>query len=180
MTTYHDNKAIKEVGSLKARSILHCETNQCHGFLIQASKLYENPSYVPCFLVGTLPCVYHSKKNSWSPSTYWNQWWTRIWNGRHFGFMGLYLSILVFCSLAWVWCEWMHLGTNQEPIKCYGEGAWVLLTISKQAQVCFVEFIAKRGGDVTDVNAMRFIPLNVHPWLVLNLCLTLNLVSVHF
>jgi hypothetical protein len=136
MTTYHDNKAIKEVGSLKARSIIHCETNQCRGFLTQASKFYENPSYVSCFLVGTLPCVYHSKKNSWSPFTYWNQWWTRIWNEGHFGFMGLYLSILIFCSLAWVWCERAYLGTNQEPIKCYGEGAWVLLTISKQAQVC--------------------------------------------
>jgi hypothetical protein len=29
MTTYQDNKAIKEVGSLQAKSIPHCETNQC-------------------------------------------------------------------------------------------------------------------------------------------------------
>jgi hypothetical protein len=55
MTTYQDNKAIKEVGSSKARSIIHCETNQCHDFLIQAFRLYENPSCVSCFLVGTLP-----------------------------------------------------------------------------------------------------------------------------
>jgi hypothetical protein len=55
MTTYQDNKAIKEVGSLKARSILQCETNQCHDFLTQVFKFYENPSCVSCFLVGTLP-----------------------------------------------------------------------------------------------------------------------------
>jgi hypothetical protein len=45
-TTYQNNKAIREVGSSKGRSIPHCETNQCHGFPIQASKFYENPSYV--------------------------------------------------------------------------------------------------------------------------------------
>jgi hypothetical protein len=54
MTTYQDNKAIKEVGSLEAMSIIHCETNQCHDFLIQAFKFYENPSCVSCLLVGTL------------------------------------------------------------------------------------------------------------------------------
>jgi hypothetical protein len=26
-----------------------------------------------------------------------------------------------------------------------------------------MEFVATRGGDVMDTNAMRFIPLNVHP-----------------
>jgi len=63
ITTYQNNKAIREVGLSKVRSILHCETNQCHGFPIQASKFYENPSYVSCFLIGTLPHVYHPKKN---------------------------------------------------------------------------------------------------------------------
>jgi hypothetical protein len=62
-TTYQNNKAIKEVGLSKARSIPHCETKQCHGFPIQASKFYDNPSYVSCFFIGTLPHVYHSKKN---------------------------------------------------------------------------------------------------------------------
>ncbi len=55
VTTYQDNKAIKEVGSLEARSIFHYETNQCHDFLIQVFRFYENPSCVSCFLVGTLP-----------------------------------------------------------------------------------------------------------------------------
>jgi len=55
-TTYQDNKAIKKVGSLEARSIPHWETNQCHGFPTQVSRFYENPSCVSCFLVGTLPC----------------------------------------------------------------------------------------------------------------------------
>jgi hypothetical protein len=70
MTTYQKNKTIKEVGSFKARSILHCETNQCHGFPIQVSKFYENSSCVSCFFVGTLPHIYHSKNNPWYPSTY--------------------------------------------------------------------------------------------------------------
>ncbi len=69
--TYQNNKAIREVGSSKARSILHYETNQCHGLPTQASRFYENPSCVSCFLIGTLPHVYESKKNPWSPtSTY--------------------------------------------------------------------------------------------------------------
>jgi hypothetical protein len=41
MTTYQNNKAIREVGSLEAMPIPHCETNQCHGFPTQASKFYE-------------------------------------------------------------------------------------------------------------------------------------------
>jgi hypothetical protein len=70
MTTFQNNKVIKEVESLEARSIFHCETNQCCDFPTWAFKFYENPSYVSFLLVGTLPHVYHSKKNSWSPSTY--------------------------------------------------------------------------------------------------------------
>ncbi len=106
-TTHQNNKAIREVGSLKARSIFHCETNQCHGFLTQTSKIYENPSYVSCFLVGTLPRIYYFMKNPWSPSTYWSRWWTKIWSGKHFRY----------------------------PIKWYGRGAWISSIISKQAQV---------------------------------------------
>jgi hypothetical protein len=34
--------------------------------------------------------------------------------------------------------------------------------------------------NVMDVNAMEFIHLNVHPWFVINLYLTFNLVSIHF
>jgi hypothetical protein len=33
---------------------------------------------------------------------------------------------------------------------------------------------------VADVNAMEFNPLNVHPWLVVNIYLTFSLVSVHY
>ncbi len=63
LMTYQENKAIREIGLSKVKSIPHCETNQCHGFLIEASMFYESPSCVTCFLVGTLPCVYHSRKN---------------------------------------------------------------------------------------------------------------------
>jgi hypothetical protein len=42
-----------------------------------------------------------------------------------------------------------------------------------------VEFVVKQGSDVTNANAMKFIPLNVHPWFVLNLYLTFNLILVH-
>jgi hypothetical protein len=31
---------------------------------------YDNPFYVSCFFVATLPRIYHSRKNPWSPSTY--------------------------------------------------------------------------------------------------------------
>jgi hypothetical protein len=58
MTTYQNNKAIREVGSLEARSIPHRETNQCNRFPIQAFKFYDNPSCVSCFFVGTLPHIY--------------------------------------------------------------------------------------------------------------------------
>jgi len=61
--TYQNNKAIRKVGSSKARSIPYCEANQCHGFPIQAFRFYENPSHVSCFPIGTLPRVYHSRKN---------------------------------------------------------------------------------------------------------------------
>jgi len=68
--TYKDNKAIKEVESSKVKSNICYETNQGCGFPIQASKFYENPSCVSCFLVGTLPHVSYSRKNPWSPSTH--------------------------------------------------------------------------------------------------------------
>jgi hypothetical protein len=55
ITTYENNKAIKEIGSSEARCNPHCKTNQCCGFPIQASKFYENPSCVSCFFVRTLP-----------------------------------------------------------------------------------------------------------------------------
>jgi hypothetical protein len=35
--------------------------------------------------------------------------------------------------------------------------------IQTSPSLILVEFIVKRGGDVTDANAMGFIPLNVHP-----------------
>jgi hypothetical protein len=54
-TTYENNKAIKEVGPLEARSNPHCKTNQCCDFPTQAFRFYENPSCVSCFFVGTLP-----------------------------------------------------------------------------------------------------------------------------
>ncbi len=42
-----------------------------------------------------------------------------------------------------------------------------------------MEFIVRRGGDVTNANAIGFIHLNVHSWLIINLYLTLSLVSIH-
>ncbi len=62
-TTYQDNKVIRKLGSVVTRSIFHYETNQCLGFPIQVYRFYENPSYVSCFFVGTLPRDYHSKKS---------------------------------------------------------------------------------------------------------------------
>jgi len=88
-TTYQNNKAARKVESSKVRSIRHCETIQCQGFSTQASRFYGNPSCVSCFLVGTLTNIYYPRKNPWSPSTYWNQWWKWIWNERHFGFKDL-------------------------------------------------------------------------------------------
>ncbi len=43
-----------------------------------------------------------------------------------------------------------------------------------------VEFVIRKRGDFTDVNAMGFIHLNVHPSLVINLYLNFCLVIVHF
>ncbi len=57
------HKAIRKIKSLKARSLPHYETNQCYGFPTQAFMFYDNPSYVSCLFVGTLPHIYHSKKN---------------------------------------------------------------------------------------------------------------------
>jgi hypothetical protein len=57
MATYQNNKVFRIVGSSKARSIPHCETNQCSGFPTQTFRFYENPSYVSCFFVGTLPHI---------------------------------------------------------------------------------------------------------------------------
>jgi hypothetical protein len=63
-TTCQNNKAIREVGSSKVRSIPHCETNQCCGFPTQASKFYENPSCVHVSLLepyhmSTIPRIIH-------------------------------------------------------------------------------------------------------------------------
>jgi len=54
-----DNNISKQQGHqiswiIKARSISHCETNQCRHFPTQVSKFYENPSCVSCFLIGNL------------------------------------------------------------------------------------------------------------------------------
>jgi hypothetical protein len=43
-----------------------------------------------------------------------------------------------------------------------------------------MELFTKRGGDVMDVNAMAFIYLNIHPWFILDLYLTLSLILVHY
>jgi hypothetical protein len=50
----------KKLDHQKVKSIPQCEINQCCGFPTQASRLYENPSYVSCFFIGTLPRVYYS------------------------------------------------------------------------------------------------------------------------
>ncbi len=57
------HKAIRKVKSLKVRSLPHYETNQCRGVAIQAFMFYDNPFYVSCFFVATLPRIYHSRKN---------------------------------------------------------------------------------------------------------------------
>jgi len=57
------HKAIRKVRSLKVRCLSHYETNQCHGIPIQAFMFYDNPFYVSCFFVATLPRIYHSRKN---------------------------------------------------------------------------------------------------------------------
>jgi hypothetical protein len=50
-TTYYDNKAIRIVGSLEAKSIVHCETNKCCGFPIWVSRFSKNPSCLSCSLL---------------------------------------------------------------------------------------------------------------------------------
>jgi len=136
MITYQDNKAIRKVRSSKVRSILHSQTINVVVFqlkFIGSMKI----RLMSCFLIGTLPHIYQSKKDSWSPSTYWSQCWRRIWNGWHFGFKNLYSSNLISCSLAWVWCEWTHLEINKKLIKHREEDSRVSSMISKQAQVRF-------------------------------------------
>jgi hypothetical protein len=41
-----------------------------------------------------------------------------------------------------------------------------------------MEFVARKGGDVMDTNAMKFIPLNVHPWFIMNLYVIFSLISI--
>jgi hypothetical protein len=43
-----------------------------------------------------------------------------------------------------------------------------------------VELVFRKGGDVMDANAMKFIHMNDHLWLVINLYPTFSLISVHF
>ncbi len=41
-----------------------------------------------------------------------------------------------------------------------------------------MKFIVKKRGDVIDANAIEFIDLNDHPWLVINLYLTFSSISI--
>jgi hypothetical protein len=40
--------------------------------------------------------------------------------------------------------------------------------------------LVKMGGDVIDANTMEFIHMHVHLWLVINLYIIPNLISIHF
>jgi hypothetical protein len=53
-----------------------------------------------------------------------------------------------------------------------------IMMIVKQERFKNIEYM--NTGKIMDVNAMKFIFLNVHPWLVFNLYLTFSLVLVHF
>jgi len=43
-----------------------------------------------------------------------------------------------------------------------------------------VELDIRKGGDIMNASAMKFIHVNVHPWFVMNLYLILSLISIHF
>ncbi len=168
---------IKEVGSLKAKSIPNCETNQCHGFSIEVFRFYDNPSCVSCFFVGTWPCVTIPRRvhDPLPPIEV---------NGKHeYEMEDVLDSKISNCqfqyfviNMGMMWAS--ALGnlsiTYQMPWRrCIN----FINNIQTSPSPFLVKFVVRKGGDVTDANAMEFIHLNVHPWLVINLYLTFNLVS---
>jgi hypothetical protein len=61
--TYQENKAIREVGLSKVKSILHCETNQHRGFLtfLRSMKVHLvlHVSLLESYHVSTIPGRIH-------------------------------------------------------------------------------------------------------------------------
>ncbi len=78
-----------------------------------------------------------------------------------------------------------HTKSDFPPLSCHIQW-WVDILITKDGfwtltYVVIVDLIhLYMGRCVTDANTIEFIHMNVHPWLVINLYLTPNLVLIHF
>jgi hypothetical protein len=145
----------------------------------QTSKLYENPPCVSCSFIRTLPCIYHSKKNSWSPPP------VKIDGEQEYEVEDILDSRISNHQLQYLvhWHGYDMSKHTWEPIKNY-QMPWkrfmcFINNIQTTPSSVLMELVARRGGDVTDVNAMEFTPLNVHPYLALNLYLTFCLILIH-
>jgi hypothetical protein len=70
----------------------------------------------------------------WAIPTYWSQWWTRIWSGRCPWFMNIKWPTSILHTLAWVWHEWTHLGTNKSFNEHYRKGEKIPSMTFKQTK----------------------------------------------
>ncbi len=130
MTKHPDNSTIEKIGLPKIRHVHHCETNQHSGIPTQASRFHEDSPHVSCFIVGALPCFYHSKENTQSTSTNYSWWWARIWSWRNLRLITLSFTIL--SSLARLWHQQTYMGTSWKLIKCHGKNEGFSHVISEQ------------------------------------------------
>ncbi len=87
-------------------------------------------------------------------------------------------SNILFISMGIIWMDAFgnQCKTYQMPWKRFTS---FINDIQTSPSLFFVELVTRRGNDVIDANAMKFIHMSVHPWLVMKLHLTLNLVLVH-
>ncbi len=130
----------------------------------QASKLYENPSCVSCLFIGTLPCICHSKKNSWSPSHL-----SKSMVNKNMKWMTFWIQGFLIINSNSLFIDMDMIGTNAlgNPSKTY-HMPWkrfmrFINNIQTSPSLLFVELVTRKGGDVMDVNAIEFILLKVHP-----------------
>jgi hypothetical protein len=64
MTKHQDILTIKKIRLPKIWLVHHHETNQHNGIPTQISRIHEDSPGVSCFIIGALPCFYHSKDNT--------------------------------------------------------------------------------------------------------------------
>ncbi len=150
MIKHQNNSTIEKIALLKTWFIHHRETNKHSGIPTQVSKFHEDSPCVSCFIIGALPCFYHSKENTRATSTNYCSWWERIrgWSNPRFKDITLSITNLV---------HWQGYDINKctwELVKNLSNAMekWTFTCdIWTSTRLLLMGLIVSKGGDVMNI-----------------------------